>query len=322
MTIGRRKSLALLAYLSTTNRPHSRDTLATLFWPSTPQQRGRANLRQIISDVNKLLSANQLHVDGEQLALVQGDDLWVDVTRFQACLAQFQNHDHPINTPCVTCLPYLQEAIALYHDDFLSGFTLRGTPEFDDWQFFHTEHLRQDLSFALTHLVEAYTAQAEYDLAIPIARRWLSLGPLDEQANRALIGLYGQVNQQVAALRQYEAYADLLDKEFGLPPEMETVTLYEAIKANRILEPSQYVERLASSEEQNTLDTHPIDHVVHLVQQALKHYETFSVHNNEARRPPATKNPVDNSNGPVGPRFAAAKPANCPARIATIESPE
>ena len=47
----------------------------------------------------------------------------------------------------------------------------------------------------------------------------------------------------------------------------------------------------------------------------------FSVQSTEARRPPATRNPTDNSKGPVGPRPEAAAPASCPARMATIESP-
>mmetsp|Transcript_17709 Transcript_17709/g.33340 ORF Transcript_17709/g.33340 Transcript_17709/m.33340 type:complete len:210 (+) Transcript_17709:314-943(+) len=47
----------------------------------------------------------------------------------------------------------------------------------------------------------------------------------------------------------------------------------------------------------------------------------FSFHNHAANNPPAAKNPVDNSKGPVGPRRAAAHPAICPAAMATRESP-
>lgn len=47
----------------------------------------------------------------------------------------------------------------------------------------------------------------------------------------------------------------------------------------------------------------------------------FSFHKKVERSAPAAKNAMDNSNGPVGPRLPAAAPANCPARIATIESP-
>ena len=48
---------------------------------------------------------------------------------------------------------------------------------------------------------------------------------------------------------------------------------------------------------------------------------TFSFHMHDASTAPMTRNPTDNSKGPVGPRVEAAMPAICPARIATNESP-
>jgi hypothetical protein len=48
---------------------------------------------------------------------------------------------------------------------------------------------------------------------------------------------------------------------------------------------------------------------------------TFSFQVKAANNPPKIKKPTDNSNGPLGPLVPAAKPAICPAKIATIESP-
>jgi predicted ATPase/pimeloyl-ACP methyl ester carboxylesterase len=52
-----------------------------------------------------------------------------------------------------------------------------------------------------------------------------------------LIQVYEQAGQPAAGLRQYEEYVKLLEEELGLPPEEETTTLYEAIKAKRIFAP-------------------------------------------------------------------------------------
>ena len=46
--IGRRKALALLIYLAVTRRTHSRDSLATLFWPDYDQSSARADLRRTL----------------------------------------------------------------------------------------------------------------------------------------------------------------------------------------------------------------------------------------------------------------------------------
>jgi len=98
----------------------------------------------------------------------------------------------------------LTEAISLYRDDFLAGFTLRDSPGFDEWQFFQTECLRQEFATALERLAQAYTGQGAYERAIVYARRWLSLEPLHESAHRYLMRLYAESGQRVAALRQYE----------------------------------------------------------------------------------------------------------------------
>jgi DNA-binding SARP family transcriptional activator len=42
----RRRSVALLAYLAQTQRPHSREKLVALFWPEQEPTRARSNLRR------------------------------------------------------------------------------------------------------------------------------------------------------------------------------------------------------------------------------------------------------------------------------------
>lgn len=46
--LGRRKSLALLAYLAVTGQPHDRAALTTLFWPERDRVSVRAALRQCL----------------------------------------------------------------------------------------------------------------------------------------------------------------------------------------------------------------------------------------------------------------------------------
>ena len=41
--ISRRKALALLTYLAVTDQIHTRDALATLFWPEQDQRRARSS---------------------------------------------------------------------------------------------------------------------------------------------------------------------------------------------------------------------------------------------------------------------------------------
>ncbi|MCB0191761.1 MAG: alpha/beta fold hydrolase [Anaerolineae bacterium] len=233
--IKRRKALAMLIYLAVTGQPHSRDALATLFYPDHDQSRARAYMRRDLATLNTSLDGDWLDVERDTVALKHLDGFWLDMAQFQQLLAQNKSHNHSLETACTECLARLNEATTVYTDDFLAGFTLRDCPEFDEWQFFQAETLRQTLAKSLETLVQGQAQQGKPEVATPHARRWVALDPLHEPAQRALIQLYDQTGQPAAALRQYEEYVDLLEKELGLPPEDETTTLYEAIKAKRML---------------------------------------------------------------------------------------
>lgn len=230
------KGVALLAYLSVTAQSHNRDALSTLFWPDADQSRALSYLRHTLWSLKKTLGDSWLEISREQVGPQPEADMWLDVTAFQQHLKTPLNHNSSDKVSAET-LPLLAEAVELYRGDFLAGFTLPDAPEFDEWQFFQMEELRQKLAGALERLVWGYSRQGNYETAIPYGRRWVALDPLHEPAQRHLMQLYGEAGQKAAALRQYEEYTALLEKELGLPPDEETTTLYEAIRAKRIVEP-------------------------------------------------------------------------------------
>lgn len=237
-----RKAIALLAYLAVTGENQSREGLAALFWPDADESRAHAALRRTLSVLNKALGGSGLNIDRESVSLERGTahapsgdglPVWVDVDQFHARLAGCLTHGHPASEVCPACLPPLTEAAALYRGDFLSGFTLRDSPGFDDWQFFQAETLRRELAGALERLVRCHTARRADDAAITHARRWLALDPLHEPAHRQLMLLYAQSGQHAAALRQYRECVRVLEEELGVPPLEETTRLYESLKERR-----------------------------------------------------------------------------------------
>jgi DNA-binding SARP family transcriptional activator len=231
--IRRRKALSLLVYLTVTRQSHSRDALATLFWPEMDQSRARAGLRRALTALRKGVGESFLDIDRENVGLNRDADIWLDVDEFQERLAACRTHGHPDDEVCPACLPLLAEAAVLYRDDFLTGFTLADCPGFDEWQFFQGEGLCTELASTLERLARAHGGQGEFDRAIAYARRWLALNPLHEPAHRHLMVLYAQSGQRAAALRQYEECERMLHRELDLPPEEETTRLYQAIKENR-----------------------------------------------------------------------------------------
>ncbi|GAB4433264.1 MAG: AAA family ATPase [Anaerolineae bacterium] len=232
-----RKAIALMAYLAVTRQSHSRDALATLLWPDYDQTHARGALRRTLSALNKALAGEWLEVDRETIGLRPEANIWLDVAEFQRRLAACRSHDHPVDTICPDCLTPLTEAAALYRDDFLAGFTLRDSPDFDEWQYFQSESLRRELAGALESLVRCHTLNHQFDQAITYARRWLALDPLHEQAHRELMRLFAWAGERGAALRQYRECVRIMDQELGVPPLDETTQLYTAIQENRLPTP-------------------------------------------------------------------------------------
>ena len=127
----------------------------------------------------------------------------------------------------------MREAVEVYRDHFLAGFTLPDSPDFDEWQFYQAEQLRNNLITTLDRLVRGYSASNEFQTAIHHAQRLLALDPLHEPAHRSLMQLFTWLDQRQTALRQYEECKHALE-ELDVEPQEVTTQLYEAIKAGEI----------------------------------------------------------------------------------------
>jgi predicted ATPase len=236
-----RKAEALLAYLAVTNEPVRRDTLALLLWPDYDTSNGRAALRRTLSALRKGIGGEFLEISYETIGLAQNGAIWVDAFQFHQQLEHVRAHRHPAGSSCAGCLEALGQAAALYRGDFLIGFGLRDSANFDDWQFFQADQLRQELSWVLEQLTLAHAGQADYESAITSARRWLSLDPLREDAHRQLMHLFAWSGQRNAALRQYRECVRILQQEIGVPPMEETSRLYQQILERKLDTPPQPV---------------------------------------------------------------------------------
>lgn len=222
-----RKAVALLAYLAATGRPHRRDSLAALLWPDYSQANARAALRRTISVLNKGLAGQGLLIQREEIGLLS-QQVYVDLHEFERLRSA---------GPAEQRYPALAQAAAVYRADFLEGFGLRDSLEFDDWQYQAAEQYRAELAGILDELAELAAVQAEYPQAIAYARRRLGLDNLHEEAHRRLMRLYTWSGQRSEALRQFNECERLLKTELGVAPLEETADLYQVILEDRLPPP-------------------------------------------------------------------------------------
>ncbi len=228
VSLQRRKSTALLAYLSIERHPHGRDELAALFWPDHGQSRARANLRRSIFSLNQILGRDAFQNE-QDTVLLSARALTTDAERFVALAAGCGAH--PRDEVCESCAPLLEDALLLYRNDFLTGFSLPDCSLFDEWQLARGEQFRGELSAVLRRLVSIYEADRRWDSAIDCARRLVEVDRLEESSHRALIRLLAASGRRNAALRQYQECVRILAEELEAGPEQETSALEAAVRA-------------------------------------------------------------------------------------------
>jgi predicted ATPase/DNA-binding SARP family transcriptional activator len=230
VALGTRKALALLAYLAVTGQEHARPALAALLYPEYDEDRALANLRRTLWALNSSGLGPYLVLSPGGITLRPEASFWTDLHAFHQALAACRAHGHRLDEICSECLSSLTQAADLCRGDFLAGFSLKDSAEFDEWQTLQTESLRHEAASVFERLSRGLAAAGDLDAAIAYARRWLATDTLHEPAHRQLMQLYAAAGQRSAALRQYDECVRILQEELGVRPHPETIALGQRIR--------------------------------------------------------------------------------------------
>jgi DNA-binding SARP family transcriptional activator len=218
--VSRRKSRALVYYLAASEQPVLRQQLLALFWPDLPRASALQTLRTSLHGLRRVLG-DDLLAQGDQVSLAE--TAWVDARLFEPRLAA--------ETPDVAAL---EQALALYRGDFLEGFSLPDAQAFEDWLTVAREHHRRLAVRGWTSLAALHEAALDYRPALESLERALALNPLQEDLQRETIRLLYLAGDRPGAIRRYDELRRLLDEEMGVPPMVETRSLYDAILTDRL----------------------------------------------------------------------------------------
>ncbi len=220
------KAPALLAYLAVTGRPHQREALAGLLWGEMADAAAANNLRQILSNLRKLLDP-YLVINRDTVAFNRDLPYLLDTEAFAELLHRRRGQ------PADQRAELLHQALALYQGEFLHGFYVRDAPDFEEWALVERVRLRNQALTSLDALTQLLIARGDYHDAADTANRLLALDPWREETHRQLMLLHARMSHWSAALAQYDACRRTLEQELGVQPALETTGLYERIRAAR-----------------------------------------------------------------------------------------
>jgi DNA-binding SARP family transcriptional activator/pimeloyl-ACP methyl ester carboxylesterase len=222
-----RKAVALLIYLAEARGPVSRETLAALLWPEMAADAARARLRRTLNRIRTAFGDDVLQSDRTSIQWASGIRVHVDAHEFELACDQRR----------------FEEVVHLYRGDFLAGFSIADSSEFEEWAFFRRETLRGRFVQALERLARDQNAKGNHLAAAASASRLVSLDPLNELFARHLIRSLLLAGDRTAAQRQYAALGARLHEELGVSPDAETRVLLEQplILADEATPRTQYV---------------------------------------------------------------------------------
>jgi DNA-binding SARP family transcriptional activator len=216
-TLPRRQARALLYYLAAELHPVPRDQLTFLLWPDIFESTARRNLTRLLSYLRNTLPHPDLLVTTQTAVALDADLAGVDTVQFSKWCTANEIKDW-------------ESAAPLYRGRFLDGFTLSGSPEFDQWLGQTQRRYERTYLDTLHKLVMTKGENGHHSAAIHYAQQYLATDDLAEAVHRRLINLYAANGDRSAALRQFEHCSIVLERELGVPPLPETRAAYEAAR--------------------------------------------------------------------------------------------
>ena len=210
---GRRKELVLLAYLAQ-RAPRSvrREELVGLLWGEREEQRARHSLRQALLALRRTIG-DGLTLTPEVVTLA-ADCVALDLTTFEAAVGEGRS----------------QEAVNLWHGDFLPATEDVGAEPCRLWVEATRERARRRLAEALQHLITEAATAGDRPGAIAWAERWAELLPLDEQGQRRVVEELYLAGEIGAAQARYAEYTARLRRELGVEPSAAFAALAQRLE--------------------------------------------------------------------------------------------
>lgn len=240
LTLKTEKSRALFVYLLIENdRPHRRAKLIDLLWPESPDKAAHNSLRQSLYHVRNLFAGLypppfHLLTSSNDVQLIPQAGFCIDAFELTHRLGQCEAHHKPEAMLCDPCLEGLMVAVDLYCGEFMDGFSLRNTTQFDWWLHNKRETYHRQVLKALAWITNSLISKNAYLQAIDFARREVELDSWCEPAHQRYMKVLALAGERGKALHQFEICQQILATEVGIEPSLETRCLRERIRKDTL----------------------------------------------------------------------------------------
>ncbi len=194
-----------------------RDQIMCALWPDLDAARAESSFHTTLHRLRRALFAEVVEQGSGRYRCNPEAAVWYDVAEFESALAMAKglaDEDEKQRA--------LRKAIDLYRGGFLEDC-------FSEWADSKRKHLEQKYLGALDTLARLLAAKGDLSGCLSLYEAILSRDAYREETQREVIRCYALLGDRAGAARRYREYADLLERELGVPPSGRTQALYERI---------------------------------------------------------------------------------------------
>lgn len=217
-----KKSALLLVPIVIDQPAPSRDRLAALLWSNRQEQQGRGSLRQAIFTMR-----TTLREAGAMEPITRQDRISMAPETVACDVIAFRNAARG------STIEDLEKARRLYKGPFLGTVRLPD-PEFAAWVEDTGQTLLRAAEAVGVDLAALYRDAGDLGAATDALDWVLTLDPTREDVHRSLMRLHLEAGNRTLALRQYRNCVAVLERELGVPPDRETLALFDAISSGTL----------------------------------------------------------------------------------------
>jgi two-component SAPR family response regulator len=190
-----------------------------MFWTEDNIETIEKNFHPTVSHIRKALNSNQplkqnfiIYRDGDY-QLNPEFSYRIDTDTLERLIADGETARR--ERDYVRCIDCYEQAVALYRGEFMQG-------TYEPWvdeqrSYYREQHLRM-----LESLAAVAEKNGEWPRAMDLAQRILHEDQFREDIHCMLMRAQAAVGNRVAVKEQYETLRELLQKELGVEPAMQT----------------------------------------------------------------------------------------------------
>ena len=210
------RRIALLALVAASpDSSISRDRLLGILWPDRDERTARHLLADSLYVIRQALGGEAIVAAGESVRL-SPQLVSTDVGAFRDALDDQRWAD----------------ALSLYRGDFLDGFFVRNSTDFDQWALGERTRLRSLALRAASTWSNALERAGLIDDAVAVADRALELAPVDEAVFRDLVRLLIASGNRARVESLARRFTERLESELGVSPSPETARVLRGVHAS------------------------------------------------------------------------------------------